>query len=92
MVFSSYQDMDLSVQLLQNLMEMGHRKPLPVQQHVIPLVAKGIDVMAVSPTGSGKTAAFMLPIINSLIRKHSVDPGDRVAGRPRFVYFFSLEE
>ena len=50
-----------------NITKSGYRVPTPVQKMTIPIVMAGRDVMASAPTGSGKTAAFLLPVINKLI-------------------------
>ncbi len=46
---------------------MGFEQPTPIQQAAIPAALTGQDVMASAETGSGKTAAFLLPIMNKLL-------------------------
>ena len=50
---------------------LGHEAPTPVQREAIPAVLAGRDVLACAPTGSGKTAAFLLPLLHAL----SAHPG-----------------
>jgi len=61
-------DAQLSEVLAQNLARCGYERPTPVQKHAIPIVVSGRDVMACAQTGSGKTCAFMVPAIESLLR------------------------
>ncbi len=56
----------LMPELVQTLIELGYRQPTPIQQQGIPAVLAGKDIMAGAQTGSGKTAAFALPIIQKL--------------------------
>ncbi|MBL7700426.1 MAG: DEAD/DEAH box helicase [Chitinophagaceae bacterium] len=58
-------------ELLEGLSSMGFEKPTPIQQKAIPLVLEGKDLIACAQTGTGKTAAFLLPIINKIIRDHT---------------------
>jgi ATP-dependent RNA helicase RhlE len=64
MSFSSFA---LHPQLLKALEEKGFDRPTPIQQLAIPSLLQGSDVMATAVTGSGKTAAFLLPILQQLI-------------------------
>ncbi|XP_043106345.1 probable ATP-dependent RNA helicase DDX4 isoform X2 [Puntigrus tetrazona] len=53
--------------LTTNVMKSGYVKPTPVQKHGIPIISAGRDLMACAQTGSGKTAAFLLPILQQLM-------------------------
>ena len=55
--------------LLRGVREMGYTRPTPIQQDAIPPAVEGRDVLACAMTGSGKTAAFLLPILNRLMDK-----------------------
>ena len=53
----------LNKQLLQAVDEAGYTQPTPIQRKVIPLITAGHDVMGIAQTGTGKTAAFVLPLL-----------------------------
>ena len=59
----------LHPELLRGVREMGFTRPTPIQADAIPPAMQGRDVLACAMTGSGKTAAFLLPILNHLIGK-----------------------
>ncbi|MFO7892197.1 MAG: DEAD/DEAH box helicase [Longimicrobiales bacterium] len=61
--------MDLDPRLLAAVSELGFATPTPVQQAGIPPALTGRDVLGCAATGSGKTAAFMLPILNTLLKR-----------------------
>jgi superfamily II DNA/RNA helicase len=64
---SSFQSFALAAPLLKNVAELGFTQATPVQSQVIPAALAGGDLLVSSQTGSGKTAAFLLPLINQLI-------------------------
>ncbi|MFZ2490742.1 MAG: DEAD/DEAH box helicase, partial [Thermoanaerobaculia bacterium] len=66
MPFSSF---GLHPDLLRGLKELGYKRPTPIQTDSIPPAMAGKDVLAAAATGSGKTAAFLLPIANRLMAK-----------------------
>ena len=66
---SNFESLGLSKQLLQSVKKEGYTVPTPVQEQAIPLLLKGHDVLGVAQTGTGKTAAFALPILQILARK-----------------------
>lgn len=55
--------------MLENIALCQYERPTPIQAYTIPAVLKGHDVIAVAQTGSGKTAAFMIPILSKLMGK-----------------------
>lgn len=66
MPFSSF---SLSPSLLKAVHDLGFKRPTPIQGLAIPPLLEGRDVMATAVTGSGKTAAFLLPILHRLLEK-----------------------
>ncbi len=64
-----FDDLKLMPLLLQNVQAAGYETPTPIQQATIPLVLAGKDVLGCAQTGTGKTAAFALPIIQQLAKK-----------------------
>ena len=61
-----FSDLKLLPQILEALHEKGYREPTPVQEQTIPAVMAGRDVLSLAQTGTGKTAAFALPILHIL--------------------------
>ncbi len=58
--------LNLHPQLVQAVEDLGYTEPTPIQSEVIPAMLAGKDVIARSQTGTGKTAAFALPILQNL--------------------------
>ena len=63
----TFQDFNFDEKLLDGLYSMGYDKPTPVQAEAIPLILQNNDLIACAQTGTGKTAAFLLPILNKII-------------------------
>ena len=61
-----FKDLGLTPSLLKNISDTGYRTPTSIQQATIPLVLEGKDVLGCAQTGTGKTAAFALPILQRL--------------------------
>ncbi len=61
-------DFAISNQLKTNIIERGYIVPTPIQDQVIPLILKGRDVVGIANTGTGKTAAFLVPLIDKVMR------------------------
>lgn len=61
-----FADFALGDQLKMNIKAKGHEKPTPIQDQVIPLIINNKDVIGLARTGSGKTAAFLIPLINKV--------------------------
>lgn len=63
---SCFEEVKLT-EIIKNSIELaGYSAPTPVQKHAIPIIIQGRDVMACAQTGSGKTAAFLVPILNQI--------------------------
>lgn len=58
-------------ELIDGLSSMGFEKPTPIQERAIPVILENRDVIACAQTGTGKTAAFLLPLINKIIKEHT---------------------
>jgi superfamily II DNA/RNA helicase len=71
----SFASLKLIDALLQTLDTLGYATPTPVQKQAIPAVLAGRDLMAAAQTGTGKTAAFALPLLQRLTMEGAVSPG-----------------
>jgi ATP-dependent RNA helicase RhlE len=71
----SFDALGLSPELLRAVADQGYTEPTPVQREAIPLVLAGRDLLAGAQTGTGKTAAFVLPILQRLTDSHPVVTG-----------------
>ena len=67
----NFSELGLNDQLLEALGYMGFKKATPIQDQAIPVILKGQDLIACAQTGTGKTAAFVLPILDNLSRNDS---------------------
>jgi ATP-dependent RNA helicase RhlE len=63
----TFEQLGLTQQVLDAVRDAGYTEPTPIQREAIPLALSGRDIMGLASTGTGKTAAFTLPIINRLI-------------------------
>lgn len=75
---SSFQSMSLSRPILRGLASVGFTKPTPIQAKTIPIALMGKDVVGGAVTGSGKTAAFVVPILERLLYRPKKVPTTRV--------------
>jgi ATP-dependent RNA helicase DeaD len=62
----TFQQLGLGAEILKALKENGFEEPFPIQEAAIPLILKGVDVIGQAHTGTGKTAAFALPILSKI--------------------------
>lgn len=65
-MIKTFADLDLSPNLLRALEEIGYQRPTQVQAMAIPEALEGKDILASAPTGTGKSAAFLLPALQHL--------------------------
>jgi ATP-dependent RNA helicase RhlE len=87
MAFSS---LGLSKVLLRAVAEQGYDSPTPIQARAIPAVLEGRDLLAAAQTGTGKTAAFTLPLLNRLLAGTS--PRERKGRSPRALVLVPTRE
>ncbi len=59
----SFDEMDLSREVLRAVKDMGFTEPSTIQKRTIPLMMRGLDINAIAPTGTGKTCAFGIPML-----------------------------
>jgi ATP-dependent RNA helicase RhlE len=62
-----FSELRLHDELLKNLERLEHQRPTPIQERAIPVILKGLDVLGIAQTGTGKTGAFSLPILHELL-------------------------
>lgn len=75
----SFQSMSLSRPIMLGLAAVGFSEPTPIQTKTIPIALEGKDVVGGAVTGSGKTAAFIIPILERLLYRPKKVPTSRVA-------------
>ncbi len=67
----TFKDLSLNAKILKAVSEQNYTTPTPIQKETIPLVLEGIDVIGCAQTGTGKTAAFALPILNKIFEQQN---------------------
>ncbi|NKF51424.1 ATP-dependent RNA helicase SrmB [Shewanella sp. WXL01] len=82
-----FEDFELDHRLLESLKAMGHKTPTSIQQQTIPLAMEQQDILARAPTGTGKTASFLLPAM-----QHLVDFPRRYKGQARVLILSPTRE
>lgn len=73
----TFENLDLIEPILNALKTEGYTQPTPIQEKSIPIILKGHDLLACAQTGTGKTAAFAIPIIQKLYQQKKEDGGQR---------------
>ena len=63
-----FEDFGLDARLLEGINAIGYREATPIQEKAIPPILSGKDIIGSAQTGTGKTAAFLLPIIDLILR------------------------
>jgi ATP-dependent RNA helicase RhlE len=70
----TFAQLNLAEPILRAVTEKGYEKPTPIQAQAIPVVMAGLDVMGGAQTGTGKTAAFTLPILHRMLKHANTSP------------------
>lgn len=76
--FSVAESMGFSVEILRGIKRKGYQLPTPIQRRAMPAMLAGADVVGMARTGSGKTAAFVLPMLQRCATYTSKGLSDRV--------------
>lgn len=87
MTVSTFSELDLDSQLIDALNDMGYERPTVIQAEAIPAALDGRDLMGSAPTGTGKTAAYLIPAI-----QHLIDFPRRKPGAPRILILTPTRE
>ncbi|MBK7452036.1 MAG: DEAD/DEAH box helicase [Anaerolineales bacterium] len=66
---TDFSSLNLRAEIMQAITELGYSEPTPIQSGMIPLMLTGVDVVGQAQTGTGKTAAFALPILNNFVKQ-----------------------
>jgi ATP-dependent RNA helicase RhlE len=70
----SFEDLKISKAILKALDEIGFVEPTPIQRKAIPKINSGVNVVGIAQTGTGKTAAYLLPLFTKLKKAEGADP------------------
>lgn len=73
-VMNKFNKLNLSETIISNLNKLNYKQPTPIQEEAIPLILEGYDILGIAQTGTGKTAAFCLPLIEKLLKNHKALP------------------
>lgn len=76
----SFEEFKLNKQLLNAVADLGFEKPTEIQQKCIPLILGGQEVIGIAQTGTGKTAAYMLPLLMKVKYAHGLEPRALILG------------
>ena len=70
----TFEELKLSKSLLRALEEIGFTEPTPVQELAIPAIQSGTNLLGIAQTGTGKTAAYLLPILTRMVKGEGTEP------------------
>ena len=73
----TFESLDLEPKLIESIRQRGFATTTPIQSAVIPIIMSGDDLIGCADTGTGKTAAFLLPILNRLLKTRAAAPEER---------------
>ena len=65
---NQFEDLDLDSRLMVNILAKSYTEPTPIQDKIIPYILQGSDVMGIANTGTGKTGAFLIPLIQKVLK------------------------
>ena len=68
----SFSGLGIAPSILEQLQKLGFTKPTPIQHQAIPIAISGQDLMGIAQTGTGKTLAFGIPMLQSLAKQQGI--------------------
>jgi len=71
---STFEELHINKSFLKAIKELGFTEPTPIQEKAIPKIRSGNDVLGIAQTGTGKTEAYLLPILSKLVKAEGSDP------------------
>ncbi|MBN1143012.1 MAG: DEAD/DEAH box helicase [Bacteroidales bacterium] len=71
---AAFSELKLTKSVKKGIEEIGFKEPTPIQQEAIPAIKSGQDVLGIAQTGTGKTAAYILPLLTMLVKAEGEDP------------------
>jgi ATP-dependent RNA helicase RhlE len=71
---ATFEDLKISKSILKAIEELGFTEATPIQEKAIPMIRSGVDVLGIAQTGTGKTAAYLIPVIMKLVKAEGNDP------------------
>ena len=71
---ATFEDLKVNKSILKAIAELGFENPTPIQENAIPVIRSGADVLGIAQTGTGKTAAYLLPLFMKLVKAEGEDP------------------
>lgn len=71
---TTFSELNLQPQLYKNIQNRGFTHPTPIQEHTIKPILEGKDIVGIANTGSGKTGAFLIPLLNKIV----TNPNERI--------------
>ena len=87
MTITQFEDFDLAPELFRAIAQKGYTRPTAIQAQTIPAAMEARDILGSAPTGTGKTAAFLLPAL-----QHLLDYPRRKPGAPRILVLTPTRE
>lgn len=66
----TFNELDIAEPILKAVREIGYNEPTPIQERTIPVIMRGKDIFGIARTGTGKTAAFAIPILQKLLEEN----------------------
>jgi len=71
---STFEELKVGKSFLKALEEIGFTEPTPIQELVIPVIGSGVNVVGIAQTGTGKTAAYLLPLLTRMVKAEGSEP------------------